>query len=83
MAAEQRWAEEHAGVSGQARALFHDLADEIKEELHDIRTGEQPVEPRADLIVRKHLIGLIILLFAITAVILLAGMIVIYLFNIH
>ena len=83
MATEQGRAEEYAGVSGQAKVLFHDLADEIKEELRDIRTGEQPVEPRADLIMRKHLTGLIILLFALTAIILLTGMIVIYLFNIH
>ena len=74
---------DHRSVMEQIRSLFHDLTGEIKEELHDLRTGEQPVEQRADLIVREHLMGLIILLFAVTSIILLAGMGVIDLFNIH
>ncbi len=74
---------DHRSVVEQIRSLFHDLTVEIKEELHDLRTGEQPVEQRADLIVREHLMGLIILLFAVTGIILLAGMVVIDLFNIH
>jgi hypothetical protein len=83
MAIEQMRGEDRKGVAEQIRSLFHDLTGEIKEELHDLRTGEQPVEQRADLIVREHLMGLIILLFAVTSIILLAGMIVIELFNIH
>jgi hypothetical protein len=83
MAIVQMRGEDRKSVAGQIRSLFHDLTVEIKEELHDLRTGEQPVEPRADLIVCEHLMGLIILLFAVTSIILLAGMVVIDLFNIH
>jgi len=64
----------HPGVKEQASVLFHDLTSELKEEIHDIYTGEQPAVQQADLIVRKHLIGLIILLFVLTVVILLASM---------
>jgi len=64
----------HISVKDQASELFHDLTGELKEEIHDLYTGEQPAEQQADLIVRKHLIGLIILLFVLTVVILLASM---------
>jgi hypothetical protein len=71
----------HGSVKHQVDELFHDISSELREEIHDIRTGEQPVEPQADLIVRKHVTGLIILLFALTAFILLAAMAVIYLYG--
>ena len=79
MAIRTAHAERHTGMIGQAGKLFHDLISELKEEIHDLRTGEQPVEPQADLILRRHLMGLIVLLFAITAFILLAAVGVLYL----
>jgi hypothetical protein len=54
--------------------MFHDLTEELKEEIHGIRTGEQPVKPQADLIVRRHVMGIIILLFVLVALILLISM---------
>jgi hypothetical protein len=74
---------QHSGVIEQTGELIHDLANELKEEIHDLRTGEQPVEPQADLIVRKHISGLIILLFVLTALILLVGIAVVYLYANH
>jgi hypothetical protein len=67
----------------QAEELFHDLTSELKEEIHDIYTGEQPVEQKADLIVRRHLMGLILLLFVITAIILLVAIGVISFYGHH
>jgi hypothetical protein len=81
MAIEEPQTMHHASVKEQVSELFHDLSNEFKEEIHDIRTGEQPVEPQADLIVRRHVTGLIILLFALTAFILLVAMAVIYLYG--
>ncbi len=78
-----RVSEHPAGIAEQAGEFFHDLTGELKEEIHDLRTGEQPVEQKADLVVRRHVNGLVILLFAITAAILLAAIGAIYLFRIH
>jgi hypothetical protein len=65
----------------RAGKLFHDLTSDLKEDIHDLRTGEQPVEAHANLIVRRHLNGLIILLFAVTALILLSAVGVLYLYS--
>ncbi|HEX4285683.1 MAG TPA: hypothetical protein VHZ28_11375 [Terracidiphilus sp.] len=54
--------------------LFHDLSQELKEEINEIYYGEQPVKPQADLIVRRHVMGIIILLFGLVALILLISM---------
>jgi ElaB/YqjD/DUF883 family membrane-anchored ribosome-binding protein len=77
MAIHEPQTEEHASVKEQARELFHDLSTELKEEIQEIRTGEQPVKPQADLFVRKHVMGLIGLLFGLVAVILLVAIAVI------
>jgi hypothetical protein len=63
-----------AGINEKAAALFHDLSSELKEEIRGIRYGEQPVKPQADLIVRRHVMGIIILLFGLVVLILLIGM---------
>jgi hypothetical protein len=69
-----------ASVRELANELFQDLSDELKQEILEIRSGEQPVEPQADLIVRKHLMGIIVLLFGLVALILLVSIIVIDLY---
>ena len=56
------------------------LSDELKQEILEISCGEQPVEPQADLIVRKHLMGIIVLLFGLVALILLVSIVVIDLY---
>ena len=61
--------------------LFHDLTSDLMDEIHDLRTGKQPVEPHANLIARRHLNGLILLLFAVSALILLSAVAVLYLYS--
>jgi hypothetical protein len=65
----------------RAGKLFHDLTSELKQEIHDLHTGEQPVEAHANLIVRRHLNGLFILRFAVTALILLSAVAVLFLYS--
>jgi len=64
-------AEEHVSIRDQAAEFIHDFSHELKEEITQIGTGEQPVKSDADLIVRKHVMGLIGVLFGLVAVILL------------
>jgi hypothetical protein len=77
IAMSQTHVEHHASLKDQAGELFHDLSDELKQEILDIRTGAQPVKHDADLIVRRHVMGIIILLFGLVALILLVAMAVI------
>jgi len=81
MAIYEPQAEDHPSLKQQGHELFHDLSTEIKDEIHEIRTGEQPVKPQADVIVRKHLMGLVGILFGIVAVILLIAIAVISLYG--
>jgi len=69
--------EEHASIRDQASEFIHDLSHELKEEIVQIGTGEQPVKSDADLIVRKHVMGLIGVLFCLVVVILLLAIAVI------
>lgn len=69
--------EEHASIRDQASAFIHDLSHELKEEIVQISTGEQPVKSEADVIVRKHVMGLIGVLFGLVVVILLLAIAVI------
>jgi len=77
MAINQPQTKEHESIKEQTREFFHDLSGEFKHEIHEIRSGEQPVNPQADLIVRKHVMGLINLLFGLVAIILLIAIAVI------
>jgi hypothetical protein len=67
-----------ASIPMHAQALFHDLSGEVKQELDEMRHGELPpqpseTQPHADLFVRRHVIGLILILFGLVALILLLG----------
>jgi hypothetical protein len=61
-------------LADEGHGLFHDLSQEMKDEVSGMRHGEQPVKPQADLIVRRHVMGIIILLFGLVALILLISM---------
>ena len=62
----------HESVSAQAAEFYNDIAGEMKQEVQDFRGGGQPIEnPNSDLVVRKHVLGLIIFLFGLVAVVLL------------
>ena len=73
MAIELAHTQHHESVREQASELFHDLSTELKQEILEIRSGERPIKQQADLIVRRHVMGIIILLFGLVALILLIG----------
>jgi hypothetical protein len=75
--------EEHASIREQTSEFFHDLSHELKEEIVQIGAGEQPTKSQADIIVRKHLMGLIGVLFGVVAVILLLAIAVIAFYGHH
>lgn len=61
-------------VREKADHLFSDFSNEIKVEIDEIRHGEAPAQDsQADLFVRKHVMGLILILFGLVALILLIG----------
>lgn len=61
-------------VREQAEHLFEDLSSEVKLEFDEIRNHEAPTHgSQADMFVRKHVMGLILILFGLVALILLIG----------
>ena len=66
--------EHRAGANEKAAALFQEISGELKEEVRGIRYNEQPAKPQADLTIRRHVMGIIILLFGLAALILLISM---------
>jgi hypothetical protein len=61
-------------VREQAEHLFEDLSSEVKLEFDEIRHREAPTHGgQADVFVRKHVMGLILILFGLVALILLIG----------
>jgi hypothetical protein len=64
----------HESVKEQAENLFHDLSSELKHEVGHADSAEESLNsPDADLLVRKHVMGLILILFALVAVMLIVG----------
>jgi len=56
-------------VPAQAADFYNDVTGEMKQEVQDFRGGGLAIEnPNSDLVVRKHVLGLIIFLFALVAV---------------
>ena len=74
--------EHHATVKEQIGDLFQDLSSEVKLEMAEIRAHEEPTKStRADLFVRQHVMGLILILFGLVALILLIGIAAIAIFG--
>ena len=66
--------EHHETVREQAEHLFQDLSSEMKIEIAEIRGGDTLARStQADLFVRRHVMGLILILFGVVALILLIG----------
>ena len=61
-------------VREQAQHLLDDFTHEVKVEIDEIRHGDAPTQgSQADLFVRRHVMGLILILFGLVALILLIG----------
>lgn len=61
-------------VREQAEHLLKDFSSEVKLELDEIRNHEAPTHGgQADIFVRKHVMGLVLILFGLVALILLIG----------
>jgi RNA 3'-terminal phosphate cyclase len=61
-------------IREQAQHLLDDFSREVKTEIDEIRHGEAPTHGgEADLFVRRHVMGLILIMFGLVALILLVG----------
>lgn len=61
-------------IREQAQHLLDDFSHEVKTEIDEMRHGEVPAQGgEADLFVRRHVIGLILILFGLVALLLLVG----------
>ena len=66
--------EHHAGIQEHAGELLQDLSNEAKVEMIEMQQGELPGESsQSDHFLRRHVLGLILILFGVAALILLLG----------
>ena len=63
-------------------SLYGALKDEVKHEIAHMRNSKEPVDPtESDVLVQKHVNGLVIVLFSLVAIILLAALVAIAIYG--
>jgi hypothetical protein len=76
--------EHHAGIKEKAEDFLQDFSGEVKVEMAEMQLGELPGETsEADHFLRRHVLGLILILFGIAALILLLGIAAIAIYGHH